>query len=95
MPSYSIRITLEAIEDLEAARDYFDEQRLGLGNEFLDEFEAVVEPLETYPKLYAPVRGDIRRGVLKRFPYIFVYTIEDDFVSILRVIHTAGNTEYY
>ncbi|MCO6477843.1 MAG: type II toxin-antitoxin system RelE/ParE family toxin [Phaeodactylibacter sp.] len=92
---YSIQITQEAYEDLEAARDYFNGQRPGLGSEFLDEFEAVLKPLEVHPKLYSTVRGDIRRGVLQRFPYIFVYTVEDKLITILRVIHTGGNTEYY
>lgn len=93
---YSIRLSPEALDDLEGARDYFDGAKPGLGDEFLDEFETLIESLRMYPQLYPSVRDDIRRGVFNRFSYIFTYTIDDDdLITILRVIHTAGNTEYY
>lgn len=95
MAVHTIRLTPTAIKDLENALAYFDEQRNGLGNEFLAEFVKVVTPLLDFPELYPSVRGNIRRGLIRRFRYIFTYTIQGDSIVIARLLHGKRNTRFF
>lgn len=95
MPLQHILLTPSAQEDLKNAWDYLNEQRDGLGEEFLDEFIKITNLLLDFPELYQAVRGDIRRGIIRQFRYIFTYTIHDDSIVVARIMHRSRNTEYY
>jgi hypothetical protein len=47
----------------------YEEQRSGLGIEFLDELARIEGHLRANPALYQRVDGDLRRAVMRRFPY--------------------------
>ena len=67
-------------------RDY-QRQRDGLGGDFLDELGRVEGHLQTNPSLYQRVDGDIRRAVLRRFPYGLFYVVDDERVNVLACLH--------
>lgn len=90
-----ILLTPTAQANLSHIYEYLNEQRAGLGDQFLDEFIKVTDLLLVFPELFQVVRGDIRRGIIRRFQYIFTYTIQDDAIVIARIIHAKGNVEYY
>ena len=48
--------------DLAAAFDWYEEQRSGLGEEFLSVVQATFKSIETCPELFAFVAGEIQRG---------------------------------
>jgi plasmid stabilization system protein ParE len=45
--------------------------------------------LQNNPYLYAKVEGEIRRAVLKRFPYSLFYTVDDETVTVLSCFHQS------
>lgn len=53
-------------------RDY-EGERDGLGVDFLDELLRIEGHLSLDPALYQKVGGDVRRAVLRRFPYGLFY----------------------
>ena len=79
----------EAAEDLAAARDWYEQQRQGLGEEFLTAAEAMFEQIRTMPELYAVVLEDVRRSKLRRFPYVVYYRVLTDRIEVLAVLHAA------
>lgn len=90
-----ILLAPSALEDLQNIWDYLTEQRDGLGDEFIDEFVKITDLLLQFPELYPVVRGDIRRGIIRQFRYIFTYTIQGNAIVIARIMHSRRNTEYY
>jgi toxin ParE1/3/4 len=58
---------LAAMEIIEAY-DWYDLQREGLGNEFLEELEYFYSSLESNPASHTYYEKPIRQGKLKRFP---------------------------
>lgn len=90
-----ILLTPTAQLDLQNAYAYLNEQRHGLGDVFLDEFRRVSDLLLTFPELYPKLRGHIRRGVIRKFRYIFTYIIQGDVIVIARIVHSRENTEQY
>ncbi|GAB5561357.1 MAG: hypothetical protein SynsKO_30040 [Synoicihabitans sp.] len=84
---YSIVIRPVAEHDLTTAADWYDEQRMGLGDKFLDEINAAMNGLVNQPDISPRYYGDFRRILLHRFPYKIFYQIHDTRVIVFRVLH--------
>jgi len=77
---------------LEAA-NWYDTQRAGLGDEFVEEVLAVFDALEVNPLLHCrrhPTKN-IRWRYPERFPYRVIYEVieEEKLIVIAAVIHAA------
>lgn len=81
--------------DLAAAYDWYEEQRPGLGEEFLFAVENAFKTVQLYPEMFAAVHGNVRRTVVSRFPYAVFYLVESERVVILTVLHTARNPDLW
>ena len=77
----------EAQDEMDEAYAWYEQHSPGLGEEFLTAVLRVVERIRENPTLYAPVHGDIRRGVTRRFPYGIYYRARPDRVEVLAVYH--------
>ncbi len=71
-----LRYTGMARDDLDIAFAWYEEQRYGLGFEFLVCVEASIETILQTPKLYAKHHDTFRRALVRRFPFSIFYTIE-------------------
>jgi len=60
----------EAEADLMEARDWYEQQRVGLGTRFVLCVDETLERIARTPTLYAVVYRDVRRAVIRRFPYV-------------------------
>ena len=76
-------------KDLAGGYRWYEEQRAGLGEEFLAAVDASFDTIEEFPEMFARVRGHVRRAILTRFPYAVFYQIEPKRVVVLAVLHTA------
>jgi plasmid stabilization system protein ParE len=76
-------------EDLAAGYGWYEEQRVGLGEEFLGAVDASFNAIEEFPEMFARVRGEVRRAMVSRFPYAVFFCIEPKRVVVLTVLHTA------
>jgi plasmid stabilization system protein ParE len=81
----------EAEEDLEEARDWYEDQRPGLGVEFLAEVDAAIYRLADAPQRFPEVHGSLRRGLLRRFPYAIYFLAEADRIVIVAILHQRRN----
>lgn len=94
----SVRLILivrpQAEAELLAARDWYENQRDGLGQEFVDVREAVSEAA-TRPLSFPTVHGEIRRAILRRFPYGVFFRIVTDEIIILGVIHGRRHSQQW
>lgn len=54
---------------MQAAYRWYEREREGLGEEFLQIVDRVVGIIADYPEGFPVVHRDIRRALLKRFPY--------------------------
>jgi plasmid stabilization system protein ParE len=79
----------EAEVDLLTARDWYEWQSSGLGDEFADAVETMVARIETMPELYAIALEGVRRGKLRKFPYLIYYRLLLNQIEVLAVLHTS------
>ena len=77
----------EARTDIADAFTWYEDQRTGLGSEFLAELARVLERIEEHPDAYAIVRGSTRRVLVRRFPYSVFYILDPDLVAVTAVMH--------
>ena len=75
--------------DVEVAFEWHENERQGLGLEFLDELRAAYDRIVDGPLKYQELRGGIRRALLKRFPYAVYFAIEGDVVVVVAVLHAS------
>jgi len=83
----------EAESDIDAAYVWYEDQRTGLGAEFLEEVEKCFNLLQENPRIYALIYSDVRRALLRRFPFGAFYVLESDTISVLAVLHTARHPD--
>ncbi len=79
----------EAAQDIEEAYGWYELQRTGLGEEFLSCVDAGIQAIRRTPEMFAKVRKDYRRGLVRRFPYATFYEYADGVVTVYCVFHTA------
>ena len=65
-------------DELEEVRDHYERCSPGLGSDFVDEFERQVLTIAAMPTRWMVASGDIRRSLMKRFPYVILFRIVDD-----------------
>ncbi len=72
---YEIEIrSLATIETLEAY-DWYEQQREGLGLEFLNELEKFYSILLHNPNTHSYYQRPVRQGKINRFPYTVIYEV--------------------
>ena len=62
---------------------YYNERSPRLGDDFLNEFERHVLQIAAMPTRWMVVRGEIRRALMKRFPYVILFRIIGS--SVIRI----------
>jgi plasmid stabilization system protein ParE len=88
---YSLEIKEEAVLDIKEAYLYYEEQKVGLGNRFLETLESYLERVQKYPEHYQIKRKPSREAFIKKFPYIIIYEIEEDKIIVYAVFNTWRN----
>ncbi len=89
------RFVDEALAEFIDAGRYYNQRVPGLGDEFVDEIEAGIEVILRGPDVWRIVEDDVRRYLVKRFPYGIYYTIEDGVVLIWAIKHLHRHPDYW
>ena len=77
----------EAEADLLDAMSWYKAQREGLEDGFFLAFDASLSKIRRTPKVFPIVHGDIRRALLRRFPYGIYYFLEGEAAVVIAVFH--------
>lgn len=73
--------------DIQAAAAWYEDQRAGLGVRFLDELDLVFQRIETNPQQFPRLEGEVRRALLRHFPYGVYFIGESEAITVLAVLH--------
>ena len=85
------KIVFRAIADTEVTEsaEWYEDQRQGLGFEFIDHVQAVLDRIAEDPLRYPVVLRDIREAIVSKFPFAVYYRVKPDRVVILAVFHCS------
>ena len=89
----TVEFTTRAREEWSEAVDYYNEQRAGLGYEFVLEVERAIERVTQFPEAWAKIAPRTRRILLDRFPYGVLYYPEADRIVVTAVMNLRKKPE--
>ena len=84
---YSVVVRPEAEEDLKEAFFWYEDNRTGLGYDFLLHVDAGINFIKRNPEIHPIEYKGIRKHLIKRFPYKIIYLVEEEKVIVLAVLH--------
>ncbi|OKH27112.1 type II toxin-antitoxin system RelE/ParE family toxin [Chroogloeocystis siderophila] len=85
----------EALNEYAEAVRYYTEQRVEIAQAFINVIEDTVYRIRVSPTRYAKIDEDVRRCMVRKFPYGVLYTIEQDYILILAVMHYSREPGYW
>jgi plasmid stabilization system protein ParE len=76
-----------AVDELHEARDWYDAQRVGLGDELGEIVAHMLDVIAAQPDAFPEVMPGVRRAVISRFPYGIFYRRLSDALEVLAIFH--------
>ena len=78
--------------EAEGAFDWYEERELSLGSKFRSALKITTDKIENNPYMFPVVQGSkVRRALIDDFPYIVVFSVENDSILVLSIFHTSRN----
>jgi len=90
MPLY---LRAEARREIDGAFGWYEDRQPGLGDEFLSAVRSSLAAIEGEPRRFPKVRGDVRRAVLRRFPYSLLFIAETDRTVVVACFHGSRDPD--
>lgn len=95
--SFSIKIDIEAIEDIQNTSDWYELQSRGVGLRYKNQVKRQINSLKKNPYLFSIKYKEVRCRKIEKFPFLIHYTIEDELktITVFAVFHTSRNPEIW
>ncbi len=85
----------EAAAEFEEAVRFYQERGRTLGDRFAAEVQTAVRRIVETPERWLVMEEDVRRCLVRVFPYRVLYTIERDYILIIAVAHSRREPGYW
>ena len=87
--SHQLIVRRKAEGQAARARDWYDDQLEGLGDQFIAELENAIEKALEHPLQYQKIYLEIRRVLVRRFPYALFFVFSKSRVVVLAVLRQS------
>ncbi len=77
MKNYKLKVTPEALEEIQEAIEYYNDKRRGLGKAFYLDLQQQFTLIKKNPFSRSVRYDDVRFAMLDRFPYAAHFTVDD------------------
>lgn len=84
------RFQPEAEAELAEAREWYALQRHGLDSELMLRIDETLRRITQAPKAYPEVYRQIRRAVIRQFPFAIFYEQKSDEIRVIAVYHSSA-----
>ena len=93
---HPVIFTPRARTELIDAQDWYENEAPGLGRRFRAAVAAVVQRMSATPRQFPAVHKNIRRALLRRFPYALMFVIEtDDTLTVIACFHGSRDPAHW
>lgn len=90
-----IILLLEAEQEMLEAAFYYQSKASGLGVDYLSEIERAVEAISESPYTWPILEGELKRRLVRRFPFGVIYRIDPDEIVVIAVAHLCKKPGYW
>jgi toxin ParE1/3/4 len=84
-----------ALIEYSEAVQYYAQNRTALAQAFIDAVENTIYRIRESPTTWQIIEEDVRRCMTRKFPYGVLYTVEEDEILILAVMHCSREPNYW
>lgn len=86
-----LHILEEADREWTDAARWYEEQKTGLGERFIQKVEEKITLITSFPQRYPKRRGNFREALVNVFPYIIIYTFyeKEELITISSIFHAS------
>ncbi len=93
---YPVSFTAHARAELIDAQDWYENEAAGLGRRFRAAVDDVVQRMSAIPHQFPAIYKDVRRALLRRFPYALMFVIEaDETVTVVACFHGSRDPAHW
>src|ERR671938_1467293 len=85
--TYKVIVRPAAEREIQEAFDWYEEKSEGLGLEFLRAADACLAGIKRNPIASPAMYQDIRRALLRKFPYALFYMVKEERIIVLACFH--------
>jgi plasmid stabilization system protein ParE len=85
----------EAEDELVEAIDWYEARSPGLGGELLRCVDACFLRIQRYPEAYPVAHRMTRMALVRRFPYLVLYRVMGDIISVVAVFHAKRDPKIW
>jgi len=91
----SFRLVVRPLAELDLleAYEWYEAHQARLGSDFISAIDGLFARIAGNPRLYPEVYRHVRRAVVRRFPYLVYFVVEDETVSIVGCFHSKRRPE--
>ncbi len=79
----------EARDELRDGHDWYEGRRTGAGVRFMSAVQAAIDHIAAFPQSGRVLLDDIRRVLVKKYPYAVFYREEAGRIIVTSVFHTS------
>lgn len=90
-----IRFTPDADAELTEAREWYSHQHKDLDLEFMRCIDDVLSRVVGNPHVFPLVYRDLRRAVVRRFPFAVFYELTSEEIQVIAVFHSRRDPELW
>jgi len=84
-----------ALEEYEESALYYVAISPFVANRFIDEIESAIRRMCRHPRACSVIEDNIRRCLVKRFPFGIYYSLEADHILIVAIMHLSRMPGYW
>lgn len=74
------------------AQDWYEGEATGLGRRFRQAIDALVERMSANPRQFPVVFKNVRRALLRRFPYSLFFVTEGETLLVIACFHASRDS---
>jgi toxin ParE1/3/4 len=89
------RFLSAAEEEMSEAAVFYEAASVGLGRDFLEDLQQTIDTLRAYPEIGVRVDDNLRRALLRQFPFSLIYSVEPDAILIVSLAHHRQRPGYW
>jgi hypothetical protein len=89
------RFLAVAEQEMSEAAVFYEARSSGLGKDFLDDVQQVIDRLRIHPATGFEVADGLRSTLLRQFPFSVIYSLEHDELLIISVAHHRRRPGYW
>ncbi|MFL9830765.1 type II toxin-antitoxin system RelE/ParE family toxin [Flavobacterium sp. ST-87] len=84
-------LSIQAENELEDAFDFYNLVSTKIADEFLFQINNCIQSILSHPESYPIEFDSYRKAVVKKFPFVIIYTKIDTIIFISTIFHTSKN----